>query len=207
MSAQILVKTQRDRANGFTRYVNDLVMLPFIVGYHWFQFYDDSPGGRSFDGQDSNFSILDIDGRPYEVLTEAMRKTNAAASCLHAKSPPVTDKAALIDNPPAVRRSLSRATGPAVFSEHFRAGGYPDLANGGRVTLSNSGGGLTAACDTGTGWGMVISISPDMEDADQTGYADISAYQGMEMGFTAPAGFRFFIFVKEQGVEAPGKSF
>jgi hypothetical protein len=204
--ALALVKTQKDRGDGFTRYVSALVDVPFIVGYHWFQFYDESPGGRSFDGEDSNYGILDIDGRPYEALVDAMRKTNAAAEDLHAKSAAVTGTATYVDDPPAVHRSIFRAIFPADFSSPLRAAGYSDTAKGGRVSISVQGGEVIADYDTGTGWGCGMTILPGVGNAAETGYADVSAYQRMEVTLTIPSGLRFLMYLNEQGTDAPGKT-
>jgi len=78
--ADVTVPTQRDRAEGYARYVSSLARLPFVVGWHWFQYFDESPGGRSFDGEDSNYGIVDINGKPYEELVSAMREANQRAS-------------------------------------------------------------------------------------------------------------------------------
>ncbi len=201
-----VVPTQKDRAEGFTRYVSGLVDVPFIVGYHWFQFYDQSPGGRTPDGQDSNYGIVDIYGRPYEALVEAMRRTNDAAESLHSKSAAVTEKATYIDEPSAVHRSIFRAIFPADFSSPVRAAGYGDSPKGGRVSISVQGGELTAEYDAGTGWGCGLTILPDMQNAAEAGYADISAYQRAEVTITAPAGLRFFMYLNEAGIDAPGKT-
>ena len=200
-----LVPTQKDRADGFARYVSALVDVPFIVGYHWFQFYDQSPGGRSFDGQDSNYGIIDIYGRPYGALVESMRMTNDAAESLHAKSAAVTEKATYVGDPPAVHRSFFRAIFPADFSSPPRASSYSDTAKGSRVSISVQGGELIADYDTGTGWGCGLTILPDMRNAAEVGYADISAYQRVEVTLTVPSGLRFFMYLNEEGIDVPGK--
>lgn len=74
--ADVTVQTQSDRAEGFKKYVGDLLKLPFICGYHWFLWHDQSPEGRSFDGEDSNYGIVDLNDEPYEELVEAMKDVN-----------------------------------------------------------------------------------------------------------------------------------
>jgi hypothetical protein len=45
------VATQQDRAEHFDRYVSGLANMPFLVGYHWFQYFDQPAEGR-FDGEE-----------------------------------------------------------------------------------------------------------------------------------------------------------
>ena len=79
------VATQQDRADGFTRYVNGLIDLPFVIGYHWFEHTDEPKEGR-FDGENSNYGLVTIEDRPWEVLVQSMTKVNAGLEARHAKS-------------------------------------------------------------------------------------------------------------------------
>lgn len=64
------VLTQPERAAAFRTNLHNLVQLPFVIGAHWFQYYDEPKNGRS-DGEDYNMGLVDIDDRPYEDLTGA----------------------------------------------------------------------------------------------------------------------------------------
>jgi len=73
--AGISVATQQDRADGYERYLKAGWDLPFIVGFHWFQYCDQPKEGR-FDGENSNFGLVKINDEEWEILTERIRKVN-----------------------------------------------------------------------------------------------------------------------------------
>jgi hypothetical protein len=85
------VATQKDRADGFTRYVNGLIDLPFVIGYHWFEHADEPKEGR-FDGENSNYGLVTIENQPWEILVRRMTEVNAALEARHAKSKPMSPK-------------------------------------------------------------------------------------------------------------------
>ncbi|GIX08058.1 MAG: hypothetical protein KatS3mg115_2461 [Candidatus Poribacteria bacterium] len=76
------VETQKDRADHFERYVTTLMELPFVIGYHWFQYSDQPPEGR-FDGENSNFGLVTLQDEPWELLTERMREVNGRIESVH----------------------------------------------------------------------------------------------------------------------------
>ena len=75
--AGVVVNTQEERAEHFERYVKELVALPMVVGYHWFEHADQPAEGR-FDGENSNYGLVDIRDDPYRVLVEAMARVNGS---------------------------------------------------------------------------------------------------------------------------------
>jgi hypothetical protein len=79
------VATQKDRADGFTRYVHELIDLPFAVGFHWFEHADEPKEGR-FDGENSNYGLVTIEDRPWDILTRRMTQINEGLEARHAKS-------------------------------------------------------------------------------------------------------------------------
>lgn len=78
------VATQTDRAGHFTAFVTALMKRPYLVGYHWFEYADEPAEGR-FDGENSNYGLVNIKDEPYEVLTQEMTKTNAAVEEIHVR--------------------------------------------------------------------------------------------------------------------------
>jgi agarase len=76
------VATQQDRADGFENYVRQGLSLPELVGYHWFQYTDQPKEGR-FDGENSNYGVVDIQDNLYPVLTQTMKESNAQAEAWH----------------------------------------------------------------------------------------------------------------------------
>ena len=79
------VATQQDRADGFARYVQGLIDLPFMVGFHWFEHTDEPKEGR-FDGENSNYGVVTIEDRPWEILVQSMTRVNAGLEARHAQS-------------------------------------------------------------------------------------------------------------------------
>ncbi|RYG36916.1 hypothetical protein EON81_08285 [bacterium] len=64
-----IVQTQNERAAAFRRNVAEMAARPYVVGAHWFQFYDEPTHGRG-DGENYNMGLVDIHGQAYEKLTE-----------------------------------------------------------------------------------------------------------------------------------------
>jgi hypothetical protein len=76
------VKTQAERAAAFKNYVTLALQNPNLVGYHWFEHCDEPKEGR-FDGENSNYGVVNIHDEVYTNLTEAMTEINAHAESLH----------------------------------------------------------------------------------------------------------------------------
>ncbi len=64
--------TQSQRAGAYEAYVQALLATDWVVGQHWFEHADEPPAGR-FDGEDSNFGLVDNDDDPYPLLTAVSR--------------------------------------------------------------------------------------------------------------------------------------
>lgn len=80
------VPDQQARADGYKLFTTRLARIPYVIGADWFQWSDEPPSGRSADGEDVNFGIVDIDDRPYQLLTDAVRRTTPLLNPLHAQS-------------------------------------------------------------------------------------------------------------------------
>lgn len=72
------VGTQQDRAEGYERFVTAALSLPYMVGLHWFEYADEPVEGR-FDGENSNYGVVNINDEVYKVLTDKMTSVNAKA--------------------------------------------------------------------------------------------------------------------------------
>jgi len=83
--AGAVLLTQAERAAHYSEFVEDLAQYPMVIGTCWFEWADQSPQGR-FDGEDSNYGVVDIRHGRYEALLTAMAATNAKLHDLHAKS-------------------------------------------------------------------------------------------------------------------------
>ena len=56
--------------------------LPEAVGYHWFEWVDEPKEGR-FDGENSNYGLVNIQDKPYQEFIETVKKVNAKAAEIH----------------------------------------------------------------------------------------------------------------------------
>lgn len=83
--ADVTVATQADRAARCTAYCTALAKLPYCVGWDWFCYTDQPPGGR-FDGEDSNYGLVSIHDQPYALLVKALAAVHARAGALHRQS-------------------------------------------------------------------------------------------------------------------------
>lgn len=80
------VTDQKARADAYRLMTERLARIPWVVGADWFQWNDEPPSGRSGDGEDVNFGVVDIHDRPYERLVDQIRETSARLNDLHAAS-------------------------------------------------------------------------------------------------------------------------
>jgi hypothetical protein len=80
------VPDQQARADGYRLMTSRLARVPYIVGADWFQWCDEPPAGRSGDGEDVNFGVVDVHDRPYELLADAIRQTAPTLDPLHQRS-------------------------------------------------------------------------------------------------------------------------
>lgn len=68
---------QENRAEMYKYYIQSCLENPWIVGAHWFQYYDEPTLGR-FDGENYNTGFLDVCDRPYSEMVRAARETGAS---------------------------------------------------------------------------------------------------------------------------------
>lgn len=78
------VLDQRARAEGYKRMTTRLAEIPWVIGADWFQWADEPPTGRNFDGEDVNFGMVDVDDRPYEGMVAAVRGVAPLLNGMHA---------------------------------------------------------------------------------------------------------------------------
>jgi agarase len=76
------VKSHAERAAAFKNYVTLALENPNLVGYHWFEYCDEPKEGR-FDGENSNYGVVNIHDDIYTELTQAMTEVNTQAETLH----------------------------------------------------------------------------------------------------------------------------
>lgn len=68
-----VVETQRDREDAVRAYLKDLGRRPYVLGAHWFQYWDEPTHGRG-DGENYNMGLIDIHGEPYAGLMNVFQE-------------------------------------------------------------------------------------------------------------------------------------
>ena len=74
--------TQKERAAGFRGTLDRLLKTPYVIGADWFQYFDEPTHGR-YDGENFNFGLVDIQDRPYELLTKSAEAMDLEAVKAH----------------------------------------------------------------------------------------------------------------------------
>ena len=83
--------TQAARAAAYTNYVAPLYLhAPWVVGDEWFEYVDEPQGGR-FDGENSNFGVVDVEDQPYQDLVSQMEILHSIAPDRAVQSGPTCD--------------------------------------------------------------------------------------------------------------------
>ncbi|MCX6376469.1 MAG: hypothetical protein NTU88_10635, partial [Armatimonadetes bacterium] len=78
------VRTQKDRARAFTIFQKLLFSTPFMVGSDYFMWVDEPELGISSTfPEDSNYGLVDVNDKAYELLTQAATKLHARAYDIH----------------------------------------------------------------------------------------------------------------------------
>jgi hypothetical protein len=80
------VPDQEARADGYRLMTTRLARVPYIIGADWFQWCDEPPAGRSSDGEDVSFGVVDVHDKPYTQLVNSIRDTAPLLDPLHARS-------------------------------------------------------------------------------------------------------------------------
>ncbi len=78
------VADQAARARAYTNFVTWLESLPEAVGFHWFEWCDEPVQGR-FDGENSNYGLVNIKDQPYTEFVKAVKAANADSISVHHK--------------------------------------------------------------------------------------------------------------------------
>ena len=76
------VASQQARGAAYRKFVLRLESLPEAVGYQWFEWCDEPRQGR-FDGENSNYGLVNIKDHPYAVFVRAVTAANQAALAAH----------------------------------------------------------------------------------------------------------------------------
>ncbi len=205
--AGAIVDTQTQRGEAYAALVAETATVPYVIGSHWFEFADQSPQGR-FDGENSNYGIVDIRNRPYTELLEAMKSTNARVHDLHA----TTTRATPTSLPP--RREVTYSPGqhpgrPPVLDLLGEWTRQPEIWGAPDASMSwergPNPGELTLTYDSGSQYGAGINIFGPRASALERGpegATDLDGYAAIVLDATAPKGLQLNIVLAEAGAAA-----
>ncbi len=76
-------RTQTRRAEKYLAFATEVAKAPFMLGYGWWNAFDEPSTGRWPDGECSNYGIFSLAGDIYTTLAAAMTKFHAGAGALH----------------------------------------------------------------------------------------------------------------------------
>ncbi len=198
LGADVTVATQRERAEKFRSVVAQIMARPFIVGMHWFQWADEPEHGRAFDGEDSNYGLVDWQDEAYEELTSAARDTHAALPKPDTRGgelPAAADREGLawgVKPPPLLPEGKLAAPADLTTAAPFIS---LDEKTGARAAAQQQAGAWKVDFDSGRGWGFNVEWAPPK--------SSLAGAQRVRIACDAPAGTQFQIVFFEQGDNDP----
>lgn len=204
--ADVTVTTQVERARRYRRYVETLVALPQVVGFHWFQWFDQPSLGR-FDGENCNYGLVDHADEPYEELLAAMRDLNARAGYLHGRSAWEVPVNAGMVRPRPLQPVAGLDARPELAPPRFAALTYADFARDSATgmvwgdaasrcdgRLGRRGGAAVFTCSSGPGWGCGVNLAPP-----RGGPVNAAGAHALVLVARITAGVRFVPVLTEDG--------
>ncbi len=200
--AGTVVESQADRAAAYSSLVADIATVPYVIGSCWFEFADQSPQGR-FDGEDSNYGVVDIHNKPYTELLSAMRSTNARVRDLHAKTvramPNELPKAKVVTYTPGQHPERPAALDLlAEWTHEPEIWGAPDAS----LSWKRADSALVLTYDSGAQYGAGVNIFGPKTAALSRGPAnatDLDGYSTIVLDAVAPKGIQINIVLAEAG--------
>ena len=205
--ADTSVPTQQDRVEHFERFTGELLDLPYIVGFHWFEWSDESPKGR-FDGEDQNYGLVDIHDKEYKLITLAHTKLNLSAMARHGRSTEIlpkefkpTSEADYRKAEPGTKVNSVRNFLNIDNTGHIDTWG--DNGNGGKAIANTTTGVIITDYETGTGWGCGESCFCNVKPLLDWGTADFRGYNFFTFQAFIPKGVNLTVLMSESGEAAP----
>ncbi len=204
--AGAVVATQADRAESYRRFIEHISAFPMVVGWSWFEWADQSPQGR-FDYENSNYGLVSIRHERYERLLSEMASVNSQAPSIHAKSnrPYPTG--------PVERRGVRYRPGqhpdrPATVSLMADPAAPTEVWHSadGTIALAPAEGGLQVTYDTGTTYGIGLSMfgpSGSRIEAGSEFACDLDGYDWIVLDAVIPEGLQVQVIVNESGSNDP----
>lgn len=78
------VSSQGLRAESYQQRMIKAASKAYIIGADWFQWNDEPPMGRTLDGENHNFGIVDINDKAYDDMVNAIKKVSPQVNIVHA---------------------------------------------------------------------------------------------------------------------------
>lgn len=208
--AGAVVKTQAQRAENYSRYVEDLLSYPMVIGAHWFEFADQSPQGR-FDGENSNYGIVDIYNRPYPEMLAAMKRTNEKSLRIHAQSDRKAPDSLPKPKPVIFQPSQQPQRPPFVDLLVAQLAKDPELfcAPDSSIRIGKEQQHLRLDLQTGNDWGCGVLFFGPKEWKTPTGAnfaTNLDGYSAIELDAFIPLSVTFELLLDEAGVDRPDAS-
>ena len=204
--AGAILATQADRAASYASLVSDIATVPYVIASHWFEFCDQSPQGR-FDGEDSNYGVVDIHNQPYTELLAAMKSTNERVHALHASTtrpmPTELPKRKAVTYTPG--QHPGRAPTLDLLGEWTQ---QPEIWGAPDATMSWQRGnpGIVLKYDAGSQYGAGINLFGPKASALGRGPAfatDLDGYSTIVLEAVVPKGLQVNIVLAEAGAAPP----
>jgi hypothetical protein len=196
--AEVTVPTQADRARAYRSYVSEWMSEPYALGAHWFQYHDQPGDGRAFDGENSNYGIVDIADRPYEELVAAMKEANQQAiAALSSRRMPAEGyvfNAETWGELMPVKLDAGPLDAP-INVDLAAAGAVVKADAGNSATIAPDAGGLKATYQSGGGWGLHMDMQ--LPEFPAGGRNAVLRLRGTP-------GHRYRVFLSESGDGPPG---
>jgi hypothetical protein len=83
---------QQVRASEYENYFAPLLEdAPWLVGDDWFQYVDEPVNGRTGDGENDNFGMIDVNGNPYPDMVSAVQMMHSVVADEYGDSGPICD--------------------------------------------------------------------------------------------------------------------
>jgi len=214
--ADVTVQTQADRAAAYVKYCKTMAQLPYVIGWDWFQYYDQPPGGR-FDGENSNYGVVSIDGTLYKELSESMKSLNEKADKIHAESsfllPKKFDENGWYEQRPVKIRKENTNNFTDIIWQEFLPDKIDkiecshDSVNDASIDFSVQNKELEINYDTGKGWGCTVDLLPDLPNLKSDGSTNILGSNRLILTANIPENTGFTIQIKESGSGELGEQY
>jgi hypothetical protein len=203
MGADVTVQTQQDRADGYRRYVTNALAQPYIVGCHWFMYHDQPPAGR-FDGENSNYGLVDINDQFYTTLLGTITEVNGQAKQTHeisAQTTPAYDPNVLADFRQVRVPTANPPPAPIVFADSTSgAATWSDSPKGAAIDAKPSGSNTYLLTVTPKGWGCGVTFTPvPALPMNPDGSVNARGIRRIVVSMRAPPGTKFSVGLQESG--------